>query len=73
MRGERLRVVHPRVSLETCECYGIRRISQVVREVLDKDFTPEPVQGRDAEQVRGCGQAVMACSPAWRLLLDRLK
>lgn len=35
-----LRVVHPRIGLETCESFGIPRISAVVREALEKDFVP---------------------------------
>lgn len=35
-----LRVVHPRIGLETCESFGIPRISAVVREALEEDFVP---------------------------------
>ena len=44
-----LRAVHPRISLETCEAFGVPRISQVVREVLAEDFVPEIVSriGKD--------------------------
>ena len=35
-----LRVVHPRIGLETCESFGIPRISAVVREALEVDFVP---------------------------------
>jgi hypothetical protein len=50
--AHRLRVVHPRITLETCEHYGILRISAVVRELLQKDFVPEYLQDADSHQVR---------------------
>jgi len=42
-----LRVIHPRISLEVCEQYGILRISQVVTEMLDRDVQPEIVSPSD--------------------------
>ena len=43
VHAHRLRVVHPRLSQELCQLFGVSRISEVVHEELEADFVPETV------------------------------
>jgi len=46
----KLRMVHPKISLETCGVIGIMSVSEVVREILEEGFEPETFFAQDQTQ-----------------------